>query len=66
MKAADRNRLRLHIQRERQYGDGQWTAAAVNRMGLVWAIRDRGRPAKPKAAGAVRRDTWDISFGVSP
>ena len=53
MEAAGRNRLRLHIRRERQYGDGQWTAA-VNGMGLAWTMRDRGRPAKPKAAGAVK------------
>ena len=52
--AAGLNRLRLHIQRERSYGDGQWTAAAVKRMGLAWTIRDRGRPAKPNAAGAVK------------
>ena len=47
-------RLRLHIRRERPYRVGQWAAAAVKRMGLAWTIRDRGRPAKLKAAGAVK------------
>ena len=46
---------RLHIRRERQYGDGQWTAAAaVKRMGLARTIRDCGRRTRPKAAGAVK------------
>ena len=54
MEAASLNRRRLHIQRERPYGDGQWTAAAVKRMGLAWTIRDRRRPAKPKASGPVK------------
>ena len=48
------NRRRLHIQRERPYGDGQWTAVAEKRMELAWTIRDRGRPTMPKVAGAVK------------
>ena len=54
VEAAERNRLRLHIRRERPYGDGQWTAAAVERMGFAWTIRDLARPAKPVTAGAVK------------
>lgn len=51
IEAAELNRLRLHIQRERPYGDHEWTAEAVKRMGLEWTMRDRGRPPKPKAEG---------------
>ena len=52
--AAELNLLRLHLQRERPYGDAEWTADAVRRMGLEWTMRDRGRPTKPKAKKAVK------------
>lgn len=52
IEAGELNRLRLHIQRERPYGDAAWTAKAVKRMGLEWTMRDRGRPRRqrPKEA----------------
>ena len=37
-------RLRVHVRRDRPYGDAAWTADAVKRMGLDWTVRDRGRP----------------------
>lgn len=49
--AAELNRLRLHLQRERPYGEAAWTQAAVKRMGLEWTMRDRGRPEKPAESG---------------
>ena len=44
IEAAELDRLRLHVRRDRPYGDAAWTTAAVRRMGLDWTIRDRGRP----------------------
>ena len=54
IKAAELNRLRLHIQRERPYGDAAWMAAAVKRMGLECTIRNRGRPKVRKTADKKR------------
>jgi putative transposase len=49
--AAELNRLRLHLLRDRPYGDPAWTAAAAKRMGLQWTFRDRGRPKKKVQKG---------------
>ena len=38
------DRLRLHVQRNRPYGNATWTLDAAKRMGLEWTIRHRGRP----------------------
>lgn len=46
--AEELNRLRLHLLRDRPYGDAEWVAAAAKRMGLEWTLRDRGRPPKPR------------------
>jgi len=56
IEAAELNRLRLHLQRERPYGDAAWTARTVKRMGLEWTMRDRGRPKlkRPKKQEAGR------------
>ena len=53
--AAELNHLRLHLQRERPYGDATWTADAVQRMGLEWTLRDRGRPPGKRLTKEKRR-----------
>ena len=54
IQAAELNRLRLHIQRGRPYGEPAWTANAIKRMGLQWTIRDRGRPKRRKTTEKER------------
>ena len=49
------NRLRVHVQHGRPYGDARWTAQAVKRMGLEWTIRERGRPPRTGRSKTARR-----------
>ena len=44
IEAAELDRLRLHVQRDRPYGNATWAADAAKRMHLEWTIRDRDRP----------------------
>jgi putative transposase len=42
--AAEQQRLREHIHRNRPLGDANWTAATARRLGLETSLRPRGRP----------------------
>ena len=47
---AELDRLRLHLLRDRPYGEAEWMQAAARR-GLEWTFRERGRPSEKKAKG---------------
>jgi putative transposase len=44
--AAEEQAVRTSIQRSRPFGGAEWTAATIDKLGLEWTLRPRGRPKK--------------------